>query len=107
MSSLSVFCLALAMLPALVAANPEQRKQQARNLADAGNSVASIPLGAVVGIAAAAAVAVVLLVVIKVRGSGSDRRPKSLELHEVVISPSQPAAQPLSTTKQFVYTAHI
>ncbi|KAE8987069.1 hypothetical protein PR001_g22428 [Phytophthora rubi] len=101
--SLAVFCLAFAMLLSLVTAEAEQ----VRNLSDAGSSIASVPLAAVVGIAAAAAVAVVLLVVVKVRSSGGSRRPKGLELHEVVISPSQPAAQPLSTTKQFVYTAHI
>lgn len=76
-----------------------------RNLADSPSAAnGGIPIAAVAGVAAAAAVAVVILVVIKLRSSG---RPKNLELHEVVISPSQPAAQPLSTKKQFVYTAHI
>ncbi|KAF4127580.1 hypothetical protein GN958_ATG23209 [Phytophthora infestans] len=59
----------------------------------------------VVAVAAAAAVAVVILVTFKVRGSS--RRPTDHELHEVVISPSQPTGQPMSTKKQFVYTAHI
>ncbi|POM65078.1 Hypothetical protein PHPALM_19278 [Phytophthora palmivora] len=79
-----------------------------RQLTDAPTtSNGGIPIAAIGGIAAAAAVTVIVLIVIKVRGSGNIRRPKDLELHEVVISPSQPAVQPLSTKKQFVYTAHI
>ncbi|CAI5731934.1 unnamed protein product [Peronospora farinosa] len=76
-----------------------------RNLSDS-SSVANgrLPIAAVVGIAAAAAVAVMVSAAIKVR---SVIRLKDLELHEVVVSPNQLAEQPLSVTKQFVYTAHI
>ena len=75
-----------------------------RNLDSPSVASKGLPIAAVVGIAAAVAVTVMLLVVIKVQSSG---RPKDLELHEVVISPNQPAEHPLSTKKQFVYTAHI
>ena len=78
-----------------------------RNLSDSP-SVAKkrLSIAAVVGLAAAAAVVVAVVVVaaIKVR---SVVRQKNLELHEVVVSPNQPAEQPLSVTKEFVYTAHI
>ncbi|KAF1782808.1 hypothetical protein GQ600_24532 [Phytophthora cactorum] len=71
-----------------------------RHLTDSPSTTnGGIPVAPVVGVAAAAAVAVVILVTIK--------EAKDLELHEVVISPSQPAAQAMSTKKQFVYTAQI
>ncbi|KAG7382437.1 hypothetical protein PHYPSEUDO_004868 [Phytophthora pseudosyringae] len=99
--SLSFFIAVAALLSTVFAAD-------ARHLTDSPSAAtAGVPIAAVAGVAAAAAVAVVILVAIKVRSSGGSRRPKDLELHEVVISPSQPTAQPLSTTKQFVYTAHI
>ncbi|RMX68915.1 hypothetical protein DD238_002791 [Peronospora effusa] len=61
-----------------------------------------LPIAAVVGIVAA--VAVMVLVAMKVR---RPYRPEDLELHEVVISPSQAGEQPLFTKKHYVYTAHI
>jgi hypothetical protein len=102
--------LSLALCAAVLSSVVDARSLGGRKLEDSPAGLTSgIPVAAVVGIAAAAAAAVAVLVVMKVRGAGTggDRRPKDLELHEVVISPSQPAAQPLSTSKQFVYTAHI
>ncbi|ETI33344.1 hypothetical protein F441_19819 [Phytophthora nicotianae CJ01A1] len=96
-----VCCIVVAALLSTVCA------ADTRHLTDAPSSTnGGIPVAPVVGVAAAAAVAVVILVAIKVRSS-SGRRPKDPELHEVVISPSRPAGQPMSTKKQFVYTAHI
>ncbi|KAL4151052.1 hypothetical protein PRNP1_010438 [Phytophthora ramorum] len=97
MTSLSFLVALFALLSTVSAVDT-----RVRSLVDATASSSGVPVAAVAGVAAAAAVAVVLLVTMKVR---SDRRPA--ELHEIVISPSQPAAQPLSTKKQFVYTAHI
>ncbi|KAG1695105.1 hypothetical protein DVH05_020747 [Phytophthora capsici] len=95
------FCLAVMMLLSTVSA------LDVRLLTDSNAAVHGVPVAAVAGVAAAAAVAIVVLVAIKVRRSDIGRRPKDVQLHEVVISPSQPAAQPMSTKKQFVYTAHI
>ncbi|KAL3656447.1 hypothetical protein V7S43_018672 [Phytophthora oleae] len=95
------FCFAVMVLLSTASA------LDVRHLTDATSAAHGVPIAAVAGVAAAAAVAVVVLVVIKLRRSDVGRRPKDVELHEVVISPSQPAAQPLSTKKQFVYTAHI
>ncbi|KAF1788096.1 hypothetical protein JG688_00009642 [Phytophthora aleatoria] len=99
--SLSFCIIVVALLSTVCAADT-------RHLTDSPSTTnGGIPVAPVVGVAAAAAVAVVILVTIKVRSSSGGRRPKDLELHEVVISPSQPAAQAMSTKKQFVYTAQI
>ncbi|KAF1782811.1 hypothetical protein GQ600_17559 [Phytophthora cactorum] len=84
--SLSFYIIVVALLSTVCAADT-------RHLTDSPSTTnGGIPVAPVVGVAAAAAVAVVIL---------------DLELHEVVISPSQPAAQAMSTKKQFVYTAQI
>ncbi|CAI5743570.1 unnamed protein product [Peronospora destructor] len=97
--------LLIAFLIALIALLSIVTAIDVRNLSDSPSvAIGRLPIAAVVGIAAAAAVAVMVSVAIKVRNV---IRLKDLELHEVVISPNQPAEQPLSVTKQFVYTAHI
>ena len=51
-------------------------------------------------------IAVVVAVLVAVR-TWKAGRPKTVELHEVMISPNRPAGERSDTKKHFVYTAHI
>ncbi|KAG7397656.1 hypothetical protein PHYBOEH_000415 [Phytophthora boehmeriae] len=104
-TKVSVICSVIAtLLPTTAASNTIRNLEDESDSATAGG-ISTVSIACV---AAAAAVVIALLVVVKVRATGNVNARKEVEMHEVVISPSQPIGlQPMSTKKQFVYTAHI